>query len=162
MNTRSMTIMTPQQFEMLLPLACAWAAGQESAILQVGIALTELQLADARRIGVAQPERVRLLRVAQIPSPTHPALAAAGSASGLISPSTAGLTVRYGIFIRDDYWGQRRYVVHELVHTIQYERFGGFNAFLRHYLWECVAPPGYPLGLLEQEAKRVEHEICDQ
>ena len=45
---------------MLLPLACAWAAEQERTVLQSGIGLTESQLADARQIGVVQPERVRL------------------------------------------------------------------------------------------------------
>ena len=66
-----MSIITPQQFEMLLPpIARVWAAEQERVILQSGIALTDSQLADARRVGVAQPERVRLLRVAQIPIPT--------------------------------------------------------------------------------------------
>jgi hypothetical protein len=81
-----MSIITPQQFEMLLPLACAWAEEQERAIVQSGVALSERQLADARRVGVAQPERVRLLRVVQIPAPTRPALAAATGATNLITP----------------------------------------------------------------------------
>jgi hypothetical protein len=58
--------------------------------------------------------------VAEIPIPKHPALAAAASISGLISPLTGGLTVRYGIFVRADCWWQRELVVHELVHTSQY------------------------------------------
>jgi hypothetical protein len=155
-----MSMITPQEFEMLLPLACAWAEEQERAILCSGTALTDSQLGDARRVGVAEPERIRLLRVTEIPTPTHPALAAAASATGLISPLTAGLTVRYGIFIRVDCWGQRSLVVHECVHTMQYERLGGFEGFLRPYLLECITPPGYPHGPLEQEAKRVQNEMC--
>lgn len=155
-----MSIITPQQFEMLLPLACVWAAEQERVILQSGVALTNSQLADARRVGVAQPDRIRLLRVVQIPSPTHPALAAAASATGLISPLTTGLTVRYGIFIRADCWGERPLIVHECVHTMQYERLGGFEGFLRPYLVECISPPGYPFGPLELEAQRVQNQIC--
>jgi hypothetical protein len=151
---------TPQQFEILLPLACAWAVEQERAILRSGTALTDSQLEDARRIGVAEPERIRLLRVAGIPAPAHPVLAAAASATGLISPLTAGLTVRYGVFIRADCWGQRSLVVHECVHTMQYERLGGFEEFLRPYLLECITPPGYPHGPLEQEAKRVQDGTC--
>jgi hypothetical protein len=150
---------TRQEFEILLPLACDWAAEQERVILQSGVALTDLQLADARRVGVAQPDRIRLLRVAQVPSPTHPALAAAARATGLISPDTRGLTLRYGIFIRADCWGQRRVIVHEFVHTMQYERLGGFEGFLRPYLLECINPPGYPYGPLEQEAKRVQRRV---
>jgi hypothetical protein len=148
----AMSIITPQQLEMLLPLACAWAIGQERAIVQSGVGLSDSQLADATRVGVAQPERVRLLRVAQIPIPTAPALAAAARATNLISPLTHGLTLRYGIFIRADCWNQRPLVIHELVHTSQYERLGGFEGFLRPYLLECITLPGYPYGPMEQEA----------
>jgi hypothetical protein len=154
------SIITPEQLETLLPLACAWAVGQERAILQSGVPLTESQLADARRVGVAQPERVRLLRVAQIPIPTAPALAAAARATNLISPLTHGLTLRYGIFIRADCWNQRHLVLHELVHTSQYERLGGFEGFLRPYLLECIAPPGYPYGPMEQEAVATVAKLC--
>ena len=80
---------------MLLPLACAWAAEQERVILQSGVPLTDLQLADARRVGVAQPDRIRLLRVVQIPSPTQPALAAAASAMDSFHPRPQGL--RFGM-----------------------------------------------------------------
>lgn len=136
------------------------AKEQERAILRLGIALSDSQLQDARQVGVAAPERIRLLRVSEIPTPTHPALAVAASATGLISPLTAGLTVWYGIFIRDDCWAQRPLVIHECVHTMQYERLGGFAGFLRPYLLECLTPPGYPYGPLEQEAKRVQNEMC--
>lgn len=155
-----MKMLTPEEFERLLPLAVAWAAEQEKVILRSGVPLTEAQLADARRVGVAHPERIRLLKVPEIPAPSHPALAAAGKATGLVSSSTAGLTLRYGIFIRGDCWGQRSLVVHELVHTSQYERLGGFECFLRAYLLECISPPGYPFGRLEQEARRLEREVC--
>jgi hypothetical protein len=148
-----------QQFEQLLPLACKWAAEQEQAILLSGVALTEAQIADAIRVGVKHPERVRLLRVQEIPTPSHPALAYAAKETGLISPCTIGLTLRYGIFIRADCWGQRRLVVHELAHTMQYERLGSIEAFLRQYLYECITI-GYPEAPMEQEAKRIEREIC--
>ena len=154
-----MSILAPQQFETLLPLACAWAAEQERVILQSGVALTEAQIADARRVGVTRPERVRLLRIPDIPTPRHPALAAAAEATSLISPFTLGLTLRYGIFIRDDHWGQRRLVVHELAHTMQYERLGSIELFLQQYLHECITI-GYAEAPMEQEAKRIEHETC--
>ena len=145
---------------MLLPLACAWAADQERTILQLGIGLTQSQLSDARQIGVVQPERVRLLRVVQIPAPTDPALAAAAGATNLISVSTGGLTLRYGIFVRVNCWGQRPLIVHELVHTAQYERLGGFEGFLRPYLLECITRPGYPYGPMEQEAITTAARLC--
>ena len=65
------------------------------------------------------------------------------------------MAVRYGIFIREDHWGERRLLAHELVHVAQYERLGGFRGFLKQYLEEHTNP-GYPLGDLEREAKEVE------
>jgi len=152
---------SPEQFRQLLPLACAWAEPQEQRILKQGVGLTADQVADAEVIGVANPARVRLLRVDQIPVPEHPALRAAAEATSLISPLTAGLTLRHGIFIRSDCWGQRRLVVHELAHTAQYERLGGFQHFLEQYLWECLTI-GYPAAPLEQEAIAVERRLCGQ
>jgi hypothetical protein len=82
---------------MVLPMACAWAEEQEAVILRDGVALTASQIADARQIGVAHPERVRLRVVEQIPLPLHPMLRDAAEVTGLISPRTAGLALRYGI-----------------------------------------------------------------
>ncbi|MEI8290231.1 MAG: hypothetical protein WCH99_12235 [Verrucomicrobiota bacterium] len=155
-----MSLITPQQFEALLPLAVTWAADQERIILRSGVALTADQLADAKQVGVAHPEQVRLLRVVQIPAPIDPALAAAAAMTRLISPDTKGMTLRYGIFIRTDCWEQRLLVVHELVHTMQYERLGGFEAFLRPYLSECLTPPGYPHGPMEREAIATSERLC--
>jgi len=151
-------MISPEQFKILLPLACAWAEEQERLILRDGVPLTQPQIADARRIGVADPDRVRLRVVDKIPTPAHRELRMAAEATGFLSPMTVGLTLRYGIFIRSDFWGNRALVVHELVHTWQYERLGGFMAFLQQYLQECITI-GYPAAPLEQEAKRIEAEI---
>ena len=151
---------SPEQFEQLLPLACAWAAEQERHILATGEVLSESQLCDARLVGIAHPERVRLLHVPEISPPAHPALSQAAEAALLISPLTGGLTLRYGIFIRSDCRGNRPLVVHELCHTLQYERMGGFEAFLRQYLSECLTI-GYPEAPMEQEAIERTARICD-
>ncbi len=144
--------------KLLLPLACKWAEEQESLILRDGVGLTDAQVRDGQRIGIKSPERVRLRVVNEIPTPTNPLLRAAGEQTGLISPFTIGLTLRYGIFIRADHGGERRLVIHELTHTAQYERLGGFIGFLSAYLDECLTV-GYPNGPLEQEAKQMEEKI---
>ncbi|HWX21779.1 MAG TPA: hypothetical protein VN578_17895 [Candidatus Binatia bacterium] len=143
----------------VLPLACAWAEKQESTILQEGVALSAALLEDAKKLGLVHPERVRLRAVEKIPLPLHPVLRRMAEQTGLISPLTAGMTLRYGIFIRSDCWGDRRLAVHELAHVAQYERLGGFRPFLKLYLGECIKH-GYPFGPMEQEAKRAEQEIC--
>ncbi len=150
---------TPEQFESLLPLACEWAAAQEQQILAVGTPLSQRTLIDAQRVGVARPERVRILYVAEIPIPRHPALRAAAEQTRLISPLTGGLTLRYGIFIRADCAYSRAMVVHELGHTAHYERFGGFEPFLRRYLFECLTI-GYPEAPMEQEVISLTTRIC--
>src|SRR5947208_15528872 len=94
------TGISPEQFELLLPLACQWAVAQEQRICSHGQALSDAQLADARLAGVAEPERVRLLYVPEIPIPEHPALRAAADATQLISPLTSALTLGPAIFIR--------------------------------------------------------------
>ncbi len=143
--------LSPDEFEAILPLATTWAEEQEARILFSGTPLTPAQLSDARQIGVLHPERVRLLSVAEVPTPEHPLLRAAGDATGLMSPFTAGLTLRYGIYIRSDMIDDRLLIAHELVHTGQYERFGSVPAFLRQYLHECLTL-GYPAAPMEQEA----------
>lgn len=108
----------------------------------------------AKQLGILHPERVRLRAVAQVP-PLNWLLRRVGEKLGVVSAHTIGMTLRYGIYIREDHWGDRRLLLHELVHIAQYKRLGGFRAFLAQYLQECISP-GYPLGDLEQEAKRAE------
>lgn len=151
-------ILTPEQFEQILPLAAAWAEEQEKRILDSGVALTSAQIRDAHAVGVSHPERVRLFMIEAIPMPEHPVLRAAGEATGLISPFTAGLTLRYGIYIRSDLAGDRALIAHELVHTGQYERRGSILAFLRQYLHECLTI-GYPAAPMEQEAITVSARV---
>ena len=152
-------MITREEFKVLLPLARAWAEEQERIILRDGVPLSPAQTTDARSIGVAHPEKVRLLKVTHIPIPENPALRDAAVAIQLISPRTGGLTVRYGIFIRADYGDDRRVVFHELVHTFQYERLGGFQQFLQQYLYECNTV-GYPAAPLEQEAVTTTARLC--
>jgi len=152
-------MITRKEFKVLLPLACAWSEEQERIILRDGVPLSPAQTTDAKSIGVAHPEKVRLLKVTRIPMPQNPALRDAVDAIQLISPHTGGLTLRYGIFIRADCWDDRRLLLHELVHTSQYERLGGFQQFLQQYLFECITI-GYPAAPMEQEAVTTTARLC--
>ena len=143
----------------MIPLAAQWATDQEALILTQGVPLTTEQLADAQRVGVLHPEKVRILKVAIIPGPTHPLLASAAKSVNLTGPNTLGLTLGYGIYIRADQGDSRPLVVHELAHTAQFERLGGINAFLRQYLKECLKD-GYNNAPLELEARNRALEIA--
>jgi hypothetical protein len=151
-------VITPQQLAELFPLAVTWAEQQEDYILQNGILLTPSQVTDARLIPVVNPEKVRLLKVNQIPLPAEPLLKTAAQMTGLITANTIGLTLRYGVFIGKDFWNERKIVVHELAHVAQYERLGGISQFLQKYLQECITI-GYPQAPMEQEAIRISSKI---
>ena len=150
---------SPEQFENILPLAVQWAAAKEKVILEHGTALSPQYMEDAKSVGVKYPERIRIYEVPQIPIPKHPILKAATEETQLISPATIAIALRYGIFIHNNFSNDRYTIVHELVHTMQCERFGGFYAFLEKYLWECIEI-GYPETPLEQETVRIASEVC--
>jgi hypothetical protein len=139
---------------MILPIACAWVRRQESTILKTGVPLSLGQINLATRLGILHPESIRLRAVSQVP-PLNWLLRFVGEKLGVVSGQTIGMALRYGIFIREEHWGDRRLLTHELAHVAQYERLGGFREFLEQYLEECINP-GYPLGGLEQEAKQAE------
>jgi hypothetical protein len=149
----------PEQVEALLPLAADWAAEQEARILRDGVPLSNQEIIDAKAAGVKEPERIRLLQVDSIPSPTHPMLKAAYGAINLLTSAPRGLTLHYGIFVRSDCRQDRNLLVHELVHASQYERLGGIFPFLRKYLLECFTI-GYRKAPLEEEATTVADQIC--
>jgi hypothetical protein len=136
---------------LVVPVAAGWVARQEARILATGERLTPAQLEEAEFAGVKEPRRMRVLIVDKVPMPTHPLLVQLGTYTGLIGTGVAGMALRYGIYIRRDCEKQRGLLVHECVHTGQYERLGSIAGFLTPYLTECL-DPGYPNGPMEQEA----------
>lgn len=143
--------------KVILPLACSWVRKQEALIAAQGIHLDESQLADAKRIGIRHPEKVRLLTVEKVPMPL-PLLASLGAKFGLLAKGTIGMALRYGIFIQAGHANDRRLLLHELAHTLQYERLGGIRPFLQQYLRECLTA-GYPFGPMEEEARQITERV---
>ena len=150
---------TIDQLEELLPLAAQWAAEQERHVLCEGVRLSEIELAAAKAIGVRNPERVRLLRVDAVPIPADPMLRAAAASINFLTAAPRGLALDYGIFIRADHWRDRALIAHELVHTAQFQRFGGILPFLQTYISQC-ATVGYSNAPLELEAIATAARIC--
>ena len=145
-------------FRLSLPVASQWARRQEARILKAGVPLDGSLREDAQRIGVRFPERVRVRAVDQVPE-INPLLRIIARKIGFCSPLTQGMSLRYGIFIHASCQGERALIVHELAHTLQYERLGGIRPFLKLYLYECLVTPGYPFGPLEQEAIQIENSF---
>ena len=104
-------------------------------------------------VGIKHPEKIRVLIVEKIPMPLPPLLYLAVK-FGWRAGGTIGMALRYGIFIQADHANDRRLLIHELAHTLQYERLGGLRPFLQRYLHECLTA-GYPFGPLEEEARQI-------
>lgn len=140
----------------LLPLASQWVELKEKEILGNGHALSSELTAFALKIGIKHPERIKILEVDRISPPEHPLLKQACDATQMISRNTAGLTLRYGIFIKKDFVSHASLYKHELAHVLQYEQLGGIKEFLNKYLNEVLAY-GYPNAPMEKEAREKEN-----
>ena len=122
-----------------------------------GIALNEAGLLIAARVGVEQPNRVRIRLVDQLPLPDDPELREAALQAGLLGPNMVGLTLGYSILICDGHMSWRL-LSHECRHVFQYERGGSIAVFLPRYLRSIVAL-GYEDSPSEQDARA--HELAD-
>jgi hypothetical protein len=57
----------------------------------------------------------------------------------------------FSAFIHENASDKKAVLTHELIHTLQYERFGSIKAFITQYLKECLEV-GYLQSDLEKEA----------
>jgi hypothetical protein len=137
---------------LVLPWVTLWARRRERDILRRGRPLTPDELQRAAFAGVAAPGRIRVLTVNKVPMPGWPWVQRLAARLGFDGNTTAGMALRYGIFLRRDRTGDAGLLVHECAHTAQYERFGSIAAFMRRYLIECLRD-GYGASALECEAR---------
>jgi hypothetical protein len=142
----------------LLPKAIAWAEARATETAHTGTALDETRLAIARRVGVVQPELIRIALVSRLPQPDDPELLQAAQLTGLLGPNMAGLTLGYGIYICH---GQDsiRLISHECRHVHQYEQAGSIAAFLPIYLQQ-IATVGYADAPYEIDARAHEQHYA--
>jgi len=141
----------------LLPLAIAWAETTSAEALSRGTSLNESGIAIARRVGVREPDRIRVVVLDEIPVPQDPTLRQAAIEAGLLGPRFGGLTLGYAIFLSA---GDTRpqLLAHEYRHVAQYESFGSIASFLSTHLPD-VATVGYFNSLLEQDARAFESVV---
>ena len=149
-----------EKFERFAPLAYQWAAQQEAYILKHGAPLAPQQIDDARRAGVHDSARVRVLVVGRIPLPDDPELADATRRAQIITDASRGVAIGHGIIIRADSWQNRELLLHQLVHVAQCERSGGLEPFVAEYLADRRSSRDFCVGTLEGEARGLAREIC--
>lgn len=149
-----------QTFETLYPVALEWARTQERLILERGVPLCSRYMADAVRVGVQDPARVRILIVDKIPLPEDRGLAEAAERTQIISEACRGVAIGHGIIIRADSWNDRELVMHQLVHVAQCERCGSFDNYVRQYLTSRRDCAHFTIGPFEEEARHTARELC--
>jgi hypothetical protein len=148
------------ELAMQLPLiatrAIAWAEEQERQAARQGARLTPEQQEIARRVGVREPGKIRLVVVDRIPLPEEAALKMAAGKAGLVPASAAGITLGYAVLVRRGYENNPRLLSHEFRHVAQYEQQGGIREFLNLHLRQ-LAEFGYEDSPFEVDARA--HEI---
>jgi hypothetical protein len=154
-------MINPQEIISLIPKASTWVEKQEAIILANGVPLTEKQKIIASKIGIKNIDKIRLLQMELIPEPEESILDEASKSIRFISGDTLGITYRYGIYIRHDFWENESLIIHELTHTLQYERLGGIAEFLNQYIKECIYY-GYDKSPLEFEAITMETKLKER
>lgn len=147
-------------FDRLLPLAFQWATAQEEYILAKGASLDSVHTADAQRAGVKHCSRVRIMVVDRIPYPDNEELAAIARQAHIITEASRALTFGYGILVRADRWHDRELLLHQFVHVAQYERCDDLETCLHQYLVDRRNCAKFTTGSLEEEARRIAHDIC--
>ena len=139
---------------LILPVVWGWARSMEQRALRRGRPLKASECRLARRAGVAHPEHIRVLMVEEMPMVGLPWMRNIAARWGLDMDGVLGLCLRYGIFLRRCRPGQAETLLHECVHTAQYERLGGLAAFLIRYMRECLEH-GYANAPMEREAEGI-------
>lgn len=139
---------------LLLPKAIAWAEVEASRVAASGRVLSVDELGVGRKVGVVQPELIRIAIVDQLPLPQDPSLRSAAIESGLLGPGMVGLTLGHSVFIcrGHETWRVR---AHEFRHVHQYEKAGSIAAFLPVYL-QHVVTVGYNNAPFEIDARAFE------
>ena len=162
------------QVRQLLPATLALLQTMEAMAIARGRALTHEEMQTAHGLGVAEPERVRVLVTPVLPSWLAPDIMANGGIGGGTMASNApadeasrptasnpnippehrygvaGLTAGHGILLGIHHAHNPRVLAHELAHVAQYERLGMCGFALR-YLTELLSV-GYYRAPLEREA----------
>jgi hypothetical protein len=150
-------MITPEEIQRNFPKLVQWITQRQKICMEIGERLSFEATRDAQTIGIGQIDEVRIMIEGEISLPTDPALLQLFLKSGL--GAINAITCGHGIFVRPDAYS-RHLVAHELVHVLQYERFGGIESYLKAYVPEIVSPPYYTNGPLEQEARRVADAVC--
>jgi hypothetical protein len=138
------------KLERFYPRVRTWYDAVEARHLPLGRPLTAQEMDEARRLGVQQPQDVRVVVLDAFPMPEDAELRAQAERHGLGSRTEAGRTMGHAILLKAWAADEPSLLRHELVHVAQMDRLGR-EGFLRRYLME-LEMLGYARSPLEIEA----------
>lgn len=144
---------------LIFPLAVQWAQRRQRKGLRHGRGLSPEEMRIARRVGVREVQRLRIIETDRIPLPGSGLLGLATRMAGFHESDPWGMSLGYAVFIRRGWGGSvQELLAHEFVHTAQFERMGGMRPYLVRYLRECLTL-GYTASPMEQEAVRLSRSV---
>jgi hypothetical protein len=131
-------------------------------ILAEGRPLTEEERELARRAGIKDIDRVRILLLDAVPLPENEELRQRLAEIGFLQliGQARGTAKGYGVILTQSGQRRRTDLAHELIHVAQYERLGGIAAAMAYHLPDLIAN-GYRRSTLEDEAFRLAPAIVD-
>ncbi len=138
------------KIDRLFPRVLAWYEAVEAGLLPGGRPLTAQEIEVARKVGVQDPSKVRVVVLEKFPMPADPELLVEAERYGLSSHFEGGRTNGYVIMLKPWLAEDKTVLAHELVHVGQHDRMGR-AAFLRRYLIEMEVL-GYARSPMELEA----------
>lgn len=134
-----------------IPEVVHWIEEMENFIQSNGRFLHEEELTIAKEIGILNYDIIKVCESDEVPMPKSTMLQFLGNEIGFFNSNTNGISFRYGIFIHSRCINKVKVLDHELVHTLQYERFGSVEKFILFYLDDLLTN-GYENSVLEKEA----------
>lgn len=138
------------KLERFYPRVRAWYNAVEGRYLPLGRPLAAHEMDDARRLGLRQPQDVRVVVLEAFPMPEDVEFREEAERHGLGSSMEAGRTMGHAILLKPWAADDPTALRHELVHVVQMDRLGR-EGFLRRYLLE-LEMLGYARSPLELEA----------
>jgi hypothetical protein len=134
-----------------IPKVVHWIEEMENFIQSNGRFLNEDELTFAKKIGILNYDIIKVWESNEVPKPKNAMIQYLGNEIGFFSSNTNGISFRYGIFLHSELKYTKDVLLHELIHTLQYERFGSIEKFILCYL-DDVLINGYENSVLEKEA----------
>jgi hypothetical protein len=141
--------------EELIKLFVQWGGALGARGDREGRALSPAHQQLAARLGVLEPETIRVLPVPSIPFVGSPVIRAATAAVGMTIEHIGSIALHHAIIVREDQQHRTDIWPHEFRHVAHYECLGGFQGFMAVYIRELVHF-GYGAGPLEIDAKHAE------